>query len=207
MAIKSIRGVNNVFKNGLFSSALPVTIPGDHHIHTGGRIMYRIQFCYKCIVICAFLFCAVATAQEKVEFKPLVTEVRAPMAVGPNGEVYISFNNRTDVIKYSSSGALIGSMEFEIGTPSAIAVGKDGSVYIALAEAKRILHYAQDGELIGGWDIEAGHPLALSIGPGGEVVASITSVLKTLDAKSIFRGLRVFVFSPDGQILKSFALD
>jgi hypothetical protein len=98
-------------------------------------------------------------------------------------------------------------MELEIYEPSALAVGKDGSVYIALAEAKRILHYSKDGAPIGSWDVEAGHPLSLSIGPGGEVVASITSVLNVMDAGSITSVLRVFVFSPDGKILKSFPLD
>jgi len=103
------------------------------------------------------------------------------VAVAPDGSVWVVDYHNETLLKYASTGELLGCWgklgraPGEFHRPSRVAVGTDGTVYVTDAENQRIQCFSQSGKFLREWG-HAGtgpgqfsYPRGIGIGPDGSV--------------------------------------
>ena len=126
------------------------------------------------------------------------------LAVGPDGNVYLTEFNGSRVFKLTPGGQELarwggpGAEPGRLRAPTGIAVDADGFVYVAGSGGHRVQKFTSDGELVTGW----GTP-----GAGDGQFASAMGLDISADGRvyvADFGNGRVQVFTTDGAFLFSF---
>ena len=99
------------------------------------------------------------------------------MAIGPDGTAYVvttqqSGDDTLSILRYSSSGTPLGTLDVDVDYPSAVAVAPNGTIYVSTA-FDGILVLSPDGST---QTIDLDHPANIVIGNDGRIYAAATSM-------------------------------
>jgi DNA-binding beta-propeller fold protein YncE len=140
------------------------------------------------------------------------TDVQGKIAVGPDGEVYVSDSGNARVQVFTPQGRFVrqfgsyGSGQRQFLHPSDIAVDNAGSVYVADDQAETVSKFSPGGKVI--WQIGgasgapdlAGHHHFTVVDAHGRIVMVNDDVAKVIYVDS--SGHEVDAFSPDSAAFK-----
>lgn len=95
------------------------------------------------------------------------------IAVGPDGQIYVTINNNHKVVKYSPNGELLAEWTLE-EMPSGIAVGPGGEVYVTINNNHKVVKYSSSGEFLAEWPVD-GTATGIAAGSDGQVYLAFSN--------------------------------
>lgn len=98
------------------------------------------------------------------------------VAIGPDGTAYVVTSpqgggDAASILRYSNSGAALGTLDVDVDYPSAVAVAPNGTIYVSTA-FDGILVISPDGST---QTIAVDHPANIVVGHDGRIYAAATS--------------------------------
>ena len=97
------------------------------------------------------------------------------IAIGPDGEVYVTINNNHKVVKYSTEGEMLAEWDVDgVIETNGIAVGPGGEVYVTINNNHKVVKYSSEGEKLDEWAVD-GVMNGIAVGPNGLVYLTFTN--------------------------------